>query len=383
MKNPVSLAACLLTAVLALAGCSEEQAAAPAPQAPEVAVAHPLASEIVDWDNYVGKFEAVQMVDVRPRVSGYLTEIHFEDGQMVQAGDVLFTIDPRPYDARLQQAESEVARVQATLKNLRTQLERQRTLVERGTVSQERFDTAQAEVDAAEAELAAAEASVAEAALNVDYTTVEAPVDGRVSYRRVDMGNAVTADSTLLTKLVSVDPIHFVFEGSEALYLKYKRQTMAGDGGVAVRIRLQDETEYNWTGRLDFVDAMLDGSSGTIRGRAIVDNPQGFLTPGMFGHMQLQGSQPYTGILIPDSAVTTIAGNRVVYVVGPDNTVSSQRVELGPMNSGMRVIRSGLTKEDRIVVDGIQRLRPGMQVQVVSRSLEAPESLAANLPSDQ
>jgi len=373
----------MLISASVLSGCSDEQASAPQPQAPEVTVAHPLNREVVDWDDYVGQFQAVQEVDVRPRVSGYLTEIHFEDGQVVKAGDVLFTIDQRPYKARLDAARAQVASVQANLKNLRIQLERQRKLVANGNVSRERFDTAEAAVASGEAELQAAQAAADEAALDLDYTQVKAPVDGRVSYRRLDVGNAVTADTTLLTKLVTVDPIYFVFEGSEALYLKYKRDMQAGSEGAAVRIRLQDEENYDWKGHLDFMDALLDASSGTIRGRAVVDNPDGFLTPGMFGHMQLQGSEPYMAILIPDTAVTTIAGNRAVYVVNADNTVASKIVTLGPLNSGMRVIRSGLTPEDRVVVDGLQRVRPGAQVQPVMKPLEAPESLATNLPSDK
>jgi len=383
MKNSAFLAASLLLAILALSGCSGDQAGGPAPQAPEVTVAHPLSQDIVDWDDYVGKFQAVQTVDVRPRVSGYLTKVHFEDGQAVKAGDVLFTIDQRPFQAQLAAAQADVARVQATLKNLRVELERQRKLVENGNVSRSRFDTAEADVAAAEAELKAAQANAEVAALNVGYTEVKAPADGRVSYRRVDVGNAVTADDTLLTKLVTVDPIYFVFEGSEALYLKYKRDMAAGREGAAVRIRLQDETDFNWKGHLDFMDSMLDGSSGTIRGRAVIDNPDGFLIPGMFGHMQLQGSEPYKGILIPDTAVTTIAGNRAVYVVGADNKIASRIVQLGPINSGFRVIRSGLGAQDTVVVDGLQRVRPGIEVTPVAKPLEVPASLAANLPSGQ
>jgi RND family efflux transporter MFP subunit len=383
MKNSALLAASLLMAALALTGCSGDQATAPAPQAPEVTVAHPLNQEIVDWDDYVGKFQAVQTVDIRPRVSGYLTKVHFEDGQLVKAGDVLFTIDQRPFKAQLAAAQAEVARVQANLKNLQVELDRQRKLVENGNVSQSRFDTAQADVLAAEAGLKAAQANADVAALNVGFAEVKAPADGRVSYRRVDVGNAVKADDTLLTRLVTVDPIYFVFDGSEALYLKYKRDMQAGSEGAAVRIRLQDEADYNWKGHLNFMDAMLDGSSGTIRGRAVIDNPDGFLIPGMFGHMQLQGSEPYKGILIPDTAVTTIAGNRAVYVVGADNKIVSKIVELGPINSGFRVIRSGLTPQDTVVVDGLQRVRPGIEVTPVSKPLEAPASLAANLPSGQ
>ncbi|MBN1237681.1 MAG: efflux RND transporter periplasmic adaptor subunit, partial [Gammaproteobacteria bacterium] len=210
--------------------------------------------------------------------------------------------------------------------------------------------------------------------LDVDFTRVTAPTAGRVSYRRVDVGNAVRADDTVLTTIVSVDPIHFVFQGSEAAYLRYKRQGGVRDeGGTPVRIRLQDEETYRWQGRVDFLDNSIDFGSGTIRGRAVVPNPDGFLTPGMFGHMQLQASERYSGLLLPDTAIATRGAQRIVYVVDGDGIVAAREVQLGPLHGGLRVIRSGITADDRVVVDGQQRARPGQAVDPLVSRIDAPD----------
>ncbi|MFS8607868.1 MAG: efflux RND transporter periplasmic adaptor subunit, partial [Gammaproteobacteria bacterium] len=207
-------------------------------------------------------------------------------------------------------------------------------------------------------------------ALDLEFTRVVAPIAGRASYRRVDRGNAVKADDTVLTTIVSVDPIHFVFQGAESLYLKYKRAEI-GEKRMA-RIRLQDEDDYRWVGELDFLDNSIDPGSGTIRGRAVVPNPDGFLTPGMFGHMLLQASPEYPGVLLPDTAIATRGADRIVYVVDADGKVSARVVELGPLHEGLRVIRSGIASGDRVVVDGQQRVRPGATVDAVLARLEAP-----------
>ena len=370
MRVFVLLAA--VAAAGALAGCRDAPtaAAAGALPLPQVTVAEPIVRPIVDWDGYIGQFQAVERVEVRPRVSGYLVDVHFDEGQLVEKGQLLFTIDPRPFEAELDQSRGREAAAVARLENARAELERARGLVDIRAVSREEVEALEAAVRTAEAELAAARAAVRAHELDLEFTRVVAPIAGRVSYRRVDRGNAVRADDTVLTTVVSVDPIHFVFQGAESLYLKYKRTEL--DERRAARIRLQDEDDYHWIGELDFLDNSIDPSSGTIRGRAVVPNPDGFLTPGMFGHMQLQASPEYLGVLLPDSAIATRGADRLVYVVDADGKVSARTVELGALNAGLRVIRSGIAAGDRVVVDGQQRVRPGASVDAVLARLEAP-----------
>ena len=348
---------------LALAACGQK----PKPQAalPVVTVSQPLQKEVVDWDDFVGRFEAVDQVDVRPRVSGYLTRIGFKDGEMVQKGQVLFEIDPRPYQAVLDQAKAQVQRAEATVQNSRTTLERGKTLLGARAISQEELDNRQAAALQATADLAAAQASERNAALNLGFTKVIAPLSGRVSDRKVAVGNLVNADNTVLTSIVSLDPIRFAFDGSEALYLKYQRDSRDGrrkssrDASNPVLIRLQDEAEYRWKGRMDFVDNALNSGTGTIRGRAEVDNPGGFLTPGMFGHLRLLGSAPYPALLVPDKAVQTDQTVQVVYVLDTNGVVQERQVVPGPVLGGLRVIKSGLKSTDVVVIDGLTRVKPG------------------------
>jgi RND family efflux transporter MFP subunit len=361
MRNPFFGAAAVLAGALALSACQGRPKAAATP-APAVTVAHPLVEQVVDWDDYVGQFQAVNTVEVRPRVSGYLVGVHFKDGQMVRRGQELFTIDPRPTEAALQQAEAQQARAEATLANARTELARRKELLGIQAVSKEEYEAQQAAVRTAAADVAAAQANVRAQALNVGFTRITAPISGRVSYRRVDVGNAVVADSTVLTTIVSVDPIRFVFQGSEALFLKHQRQGGAHALGTPVRIRLEDEPDYRWRGKLDFIDNAIEPGTGAIRGHAVVANPSGFLTPGMFGHMQLADAKPYQGMLIPDTAVATQGAKRIVYVAAPDGAVDVRVVELGPLSGGLRVIRSGLKPQDLVIIDGQQRARPGQKV---------------------
>ncbi len=352
---PSALFSCLLAA------CGRE-GPAPATQLPEVTVAFPVARATIDCDGYVGQFEAVERVDVRPRVSGYLRDIHFVDGALVTQGQLLFTIDARPFEADRDEARGLVAAAESQVQNARTELERARPLAERGAASRKELEGLEAALRTAEATLGAERAALRTHELDVEFTQIVAPTAGRVSYRRVDRGNAVVADSTVLTTIVTVDPVYFVFQGSEALYLKYRRADAAGEER-AVRIRLQDETEHRWHGRLDFVDNAIDPSTGTIRGRAVVSNPGGFLTPGMFGHMELQASDEYMALLLPDSAIATRGADRIVYVVDEGGLVGTKAVELGPLSAGLRVIRSGLAAGDRVVIDGQQRAQPGQAVQ--------------------
>jgi RND family efflux transporter MFP subunit len=312
----------------------------------------------------------VDSVDIRPRVSGYLQSVGFKDGDVVKKGQVLFVIDPRPYQAALEQAKGQEAHAQAALANAKTEEARGEQLLAAHAISQQAYDALLATDRQAAADLVAAHATVQSNALNLEFTRVTAPLTGRISDRRVSPGNLVTADTTVLTNIVNLNPIWFSFTGSEALYLKYQRANSAGTRASSrvtpnpVEIRLQDETSYNWKGHMDFVDNALDQGSGTIRGRAVVDNPNNFLTPGMFGHMRLLGSGPYLATLVPDQAVVTDQTRQAVYVVGSDGMVSERMIEAGPIADGLRVIRSGLTAGDTIVIDGVQRARPGHKVQM-------------------
>lgn len=348
----------------ALYGCSQG-AEGQAPGAPPVTVATPLRQQVVDWDEFTGRFEAVESVDVRARVGGYIQAVHFRDGQMVQRGQLLFTLDPRPAQAALTQARAQVAQAQSQLGLARANLARSETLLASQAVSQAEYDSNKAAVDAAEANLAAANAATRTAQLNLEYTRVTAPVSGRVSDRRVDPGNLIAGGSSagdVLTTIVSGGPIHFVFDGSEALALKYMREG-GSNQGAPVRIRLQDEAQFSHTGRLDFSDNRIDTGSGVIRLRAIVPNADGFLRPGMFGRAQVAGAEAYDALLVPDTAISTDQARRTVYVVAQDGSVTPKTVQLGPVVQGLRVIKSGLAPTDRVIIAGLQRAaQPGAKV---------------------
>ncbi|QUD88073.1 efflux RND transporter periplasmic adaptor subunit [Phenylobacterium montanum] len=346
----------------------------------DVTVANPLSRNVVEWDDFVGQFIAVDSVDVRPRVSGYLQEVAFKDGQTVRKGQLLFVIDPRPYQAALDQAKGQAAHAQAAMANAKTELDRGKKLLDAKAISEQAYDTLVATDRQAQADLVAAEAAVRTAALNLEFTRVTAPLGGRISDRRVAPGNLVAADTTVLTNIVDLNPIRFSFTGSEALYLKYSRANEAGtrtssrDAANPVEIRLQDEPNYRWKGHMEFVDNALDNSSGTIRGRAVVDNPDGFLTPGMFGHMRLLGSGAYNALLLPDQAVVTDQTRQVIYVVDGGGVVSQRPVELGPLSGGLRVIKSGVGPNDRVIIDGMQRARPGQKVNAKPGSIPVSAS---------
>jgi multidrug efflux system membrane fusion protein len=342
------------------------------PPAPAVTVAKPLAKRITNWDEFSGRFQAVQMVEVRPRVSGFIDKIHFKDGQMVTAGDLLFTIDPRPFELAVESAKAEVARANAQVELTATEVERARPLLSSGTVTERDFDQRAANLSVARAALQAAQAATKNTELNLEWTRVTAPIDGRVSDRKVDAGNLVTGgagSTTLLTTIVTMDPIHFVFEVSEADYLRYTRLAETGkrassrDTGNPVRIKLSDETEFKHPGTMDFVDNALNARSGTMRGRALVENKSGLMQPGLFARLQLFGGE-VDGLLIPDAAVVADQARRIVFTVGEDGVIKPKPVTLGAIDSGLRVVLSGLAADDRVVIDGIANpmVRPGAKV---------------------
>jgi len=356
----------IVGAALALSSCSN--ATKPPPPLPQVTVALPLQRDVVDWDEYVGRFEAIQDVELRPRVSGTIDRILFANGQHVRQGQPLFIIDPRPYAAALAQAQAQVAKSNAALVNARSELARADKLLAAQAISKEEYETKQANVRTAAADLAAAQANVANARLNLGFTTVRSPITGLVSDRRVSKGNFATEGQTILTRVVSTDPIWFSFEGAESFYLKYLRQDRKGERGSSrttpnpVEVQLADESGYRWHGRMEFVDNAIDTNSGTIRAHAVIANPDGFLTPGLFGRARLLGSGHYRAMLVPDEAIITDQTRKLVYVVGKDGKVAPRPVETGPQVEGLRVIKTGIGPSDKVAIEGITTLQPGAAV---------------------
>lgn len=339
---------------------------------PTVTVSPPLQTDIVEWDEHVGRFEASRTVEVRPRVSGALQSIHFRDGQMVSQGQLLFTIDPRPFEAALAEARAREADATSKLALARSELARAERLIDDEAVSREEVDSLRAAARSAEAMVAAARAQVRARALDLEFTRVRAPIAGRVSDRRVDVGNLVGGSAetaTHLTTIHAVDPIYFTFEASEAVHLKYLRQATATQ---QAEVRLQDEADYRWKGRIDFTDNEVDPNSGTVRGRVVLANPSGFLTPGMFGNMRLSAGQPRDALLVPDAAVQTDQARKVVLVVGRDGTIAAKPVDPGARIGDLRSIRSGLAPDDRVVVAGMQFAQPGAKVEARLAQLKLP-----------
>ncbi|EQB02237.1 secretion protein HylD [Sphingobium quisquiliarum P25] len=337
-----------------------------------VGVAAPLSRAVTQWDDYVGRFAPSQTVDIRPRVSGSVTAIHFRDGDYVKAGQLLFTIDQRPFLAALAEARANSASARSTLLLAQNDYKRVQRLTGDEAVSASEVDALRSRLQAAQAALAAAQARERQRALEVEFTQVRAPISGRVSDRRVDIGNLVSgaegAGATLLTTINKLDPIYFNFDASEALYLKSQRDK---DGAGAVEVRLQDEADYRHKGRLDFTDNGLDPRSGTIRIRAVFANPGMFLTPGMFGNMRLANGGKVNALLIPDEAVQSDQARKTVLVVGKDDSVSAKPVELGPVVDGLRIIRSGLSPSDRVVVSNLQSAVPGGKVATRAVAIKA------------
>jgi RND family efflux transporter MFP subunit len=364
------LAALFLFGMPLLMGCDGKPAAAPAAAPPPVTVSRPLQKSIAQWDEYTGRFTAANTVEVRARVSGFIDSVHFQDGQLVNQGDRLFVIDPRPYRLTVDQASADLERAKAKLDIATLDVERATPLARTQALTERELDTRRSTQRDAAAQVAAADASLKQARLNLEWTEVRAPISGRISDKRVDPGNLISGGqngATLLTVIVSLDPIHFVFDGSEADFLRYKRLAATGrqpsfrEVESLVAVKLADETEYKHTGRLDFVDNVLNPKTGTIRGRASFANSDGLLTPGYFGRLRLFVGQQ-NALLVPDSAVASDQSRKIVFTVADDGTVGTKLVEVGPITEGLRVIRSGLAPTDRIVIDGIQRARPGAKV---------------------
>jgi len=365
--------------LLALEGCGK----APPPDQgpPDVTVAKVISKRIKDWDEYTGRFQAVDFVEIRPRASGYVEQVLFQEGQFVKKDDVLVVIDPRPYQADYDRAKAglELAKSQYELANL--EAVRVQKLKDSGAVSREELDERLSTLNQQQASVAGAKAALDNAALLLSFTKVRAPFDGRASRAEVTRGNLVTGGNnggTLLTTIVSVDPIYVYFEGDENAYLHYNELARQGqrpssrDARNPVRVGLSNEQGFPHEGYMDFVDNQLDVHTGTIRARAVLDNKQGLFTPGMFARVQLLGSGEYEAILIEDRAVGTDQSQSFVLVLGPDNKLLYRAIQPGRIVDGLRIVRKGLNRDDVVVVSGLQRVRPGVQVKPSMITMGAP-----------
>jgi RND family efflux transporter MFP subunit len=377
--------ASILFVFTALAGCGKpgaEQAAAPPPM--QVSVAIVPEREITEWDEYTGRLEAVDTVEIRPQVSGYLQQVAFKEGRDVQKGDLLFVIDPRPYQAELERAQAEVERARTAATLAGTDLVRAEKLVATRAISQEEFEQRNAARVSAEAAVKASEAARSVAQLNLSYTRVTAPISGRVGRAEVTVGNLVSGGmsgaATRLTSLVSLSPMFVYFEAAEQDYLKYMdlarsgRRQLSREHANPVHMAVGNESEYKHEGYMDFVDNRVDAGTGTLLGRAVFPNPDHFLVPGMFVRVRLMGTNTYKGALINDRALLTDQDRRYVLVVGEGDKLEYRAVVVGPMVDGLRAVREGLKPGERIIANGLQRVRPGMVVKprMVPMEGEAP-----------
>ena len=358
----LATASVLLAAIAALSGCSgagaQAQQAAPPP--PPVTVAQVLSRQTADFEEFTGHFEAVERVEVRPRVSGYISSISFRDGSEVKKGDVLFVIDPRPYEAESKRAHAELAQAHSALTLAQSEQQRAVKLIAAHAISREEQESRDAGLAQAQANVDAAQAAVDSADLNLSFTRVTAPISGVVSRAVVTSGNLVASGQTLLTTLVSVDPIYVNFDSDEQGFLRFMNHR--GSAATPVAVGLADEEGFPHQGQLAFVDNELDAATGTMRARGRLDNHDRRFTPGMFARVQLTGTQKYTALLVNDSAIGTDQAVKYVLLVGKDNVVQYRAVKTGPVVDGLRVIREGLAAGDTIIVNGLQRVRPGMTV---------------------
>lgn len=363
VKLPVTGKRALFALSLAalLVGCGP-QAQESAPAAPNVVVSQPLKSTISDWDSFTGRFEATDSVEVRSRVSGYLEKVAFRDGAIVKKGDLLFVIDSRSFQAAVTQAQGKLAQARSQQALAEQEYARAKVLIDSRTIAQSLYDQRLQAREAARAEVLSAEGALASARLDLEFTRITAPMSGRISRKLISEGNLVNGgsnDATLLTTIVSLDPIDIYFDIDEQSYLKYRRQSAGNIAGSQVRIALPGELQPSLSGRMDFIDNRLDPSTGTLRQRARVSNPDLALSPGQFGRVQFSARPAYEALLVPDTAVGIDATRKVLYVLDAQNHVELRPVQLGKLHDGLREVVSGLQADDRVIVDGLQRVRAG------------------------
>lgn len=385
---------CVVLVPLALAACGQDSAPgdgaqAQGPPPAGVSVAPVLKRRVTDWDQFNGRIEAVHRVEIQPRVTGYLEKVHFEEGSIVASGDVLFTIDAREYEAAVSRARANLTSATTRLALAEQELVRSKNLVAAQAISVEELDQRRSETQQASAQIALAEAELRQAQLNLEFATIRAPIDGRVGEAYVRPGNLVSGGSTLLTTLVSIDPVFVVFEGDENIYLKYQEQARSGDRPSSreahnpVRVGLVNEEGFPHEGRMDFVDNELNPQTGTIRGRAVLPNPDGVFTPGLFARVRLLGSGDHDALLISDLAVLTDQDRKYVYVLGPNNEAQRRDVVLGRESDGLRVVLDGLRENEQVVVNGVRKIFfPGAPLDPVVVTMEAPygDASATTMP---
>jgi len=375
-RRALPLALSILAAVLVAACSSQAAPGDDAPPPPEVSVAQVLQRDVVEWDEYTGRVVAPETVELRPRVSGYVDRVAFEEGDEVRKGDLLFVIDPRPYRAALARAEAQLAQARSQAGLARSQNARAAELLAVNAISREDFESRDAGAAQAQAAVHAAEAAVASARLDLQFTAVRSPIDGRVGRALVTAGNLAQADATPLATVVSLDPVHVYFETGEQRYLHYQslaRNGRHGQSGSPVRVGLANETGYPHAGTVDFVDNRVDPGTGTIRARAVVPNPDRVLTPGLFARVQLAAGAQRSALLVDDKAVLTDQDRKYVYVVGDDGTAQRRDIEPGRIVDGLRVVDRGLSPHDRVIVHGVQKVfMPGMPVQAVEIAMGDP-----------
>ncbi|HME29082.1 MAG TPA: efflux RND transporter periplasmic adaptor subunit [Pseudolabrys sp.] len=377
MRGARKLAVPLAIATL-VASCGERQQQGGSPPPAAVTVAEPIKRTVFDYDEYVGRFTAINSVEVRARVSGYLDKVHFKDGQLVKQGDLLFTIDKRPFQNTLDQARANLVQAQSNLAFTESDYIRGQQLVRDKTITDQTFEQRAQAFRNAKASVSNNEAAVRQAELDMEFTELRAPINGRIGDRRVSPGNLVTGgtsgNTTMLATIVSIDPIYFEFTFDEASYLRYERlattgQDVAGrNAGVKIALKLIDENDFDHEGRMDFVDNVIERSTGTIRGRAVFANQNEVFTPGMFARVRVPGSPPYEALLLPDAAIGTEQARRFVIVIDGKDTARPRYVTLGQLTKdGLRVIKEGIGPDDRVVVSGLMQARPGQKVRPEER----------------
>lgn len=377
-----------IAAMTIIASNVQSAGAQSAPPAFPVTVAPPISKHIKTWDEFPGRFEAVARVELRPRVSGYVDQVNFKEGTIVKQGDLLFTLDKRPFQIAVEAAKAEVARTQAQVDFAKADLERAGPLVETKVLSEQVYEQRKSSLGVAEAQVMSAKANLKSAELNLEWAEVRAPIAGRVSDKKIDVGNLVIGgqvNSTLMATIVATDPIHFVFDTSEADYMRDARKRKSGVlppsrlAPVPVRVKLADEKDWMHEGTMNFIDNAFNQRSGTIRGRAVLPNKDDLLTPGLFARIAVYGGD-IDALLIPDDAIISDQASKIVYTVNAENVVVATPVTLGDMSEGLRVITAGLKPDDRVIIEGVANpaIRPGTKVAPTTGAIKPSEKTAEN-----
>ena len=375
INSSIILVSCLM--LLAACGKSETPNSTVAQPKPSIVASQPVEKEIFEWDEYTGRFQAMESVDIRARVAGYLQEISFKDGSKVKKGDLLFVVDPRPYMAQLQQSKAELDRAKSRLELAKNDVERAQRLLKEQAISEEEYDTRSKNLVQASASVESAKATVELAQLNVEFTHIRAPISGRISRKLITEGNLVSTDATILATIVSVDPIHVYIDADERSVLKYRRLSIEGkrksarDFKIPVEMALIDEKEYPHQGYIDYVAPEINPATGTIRARAVFENPDDLFGAGMFARVRVPGSGKYQALLISDRAIAMDQGKQFVMVVNKDKRAEYRPIQTGHSHDGLRIVNAGLSVDDWVITNGLQFVRPGVEVDVKPEPMQA------------